>query len=194
MTEHAMAETTPLPEPELVELAKLLLDEERLLILGQVALQPCSLDELAQRLPVKRTALVKGLRQLNEAGLVRAASERSGEAYELDRRELLRLKQAWFARPQPAGVQTPDAKTLSAFVKEGRLTGFPVQPAKRDVILRWLAEEFASGRTYTEKEVNEVLRRRYDDPATLRRYLVDLGFMARDHGVYWKPAPDPVGA
>jgi hypothetical protein len=193
MTEHTAA-TIALPEPELVELAKLLLDEERLLILGQVALQSCSLDDLAQRLPVKRATLVKGLRQLSEAGLVRATQAHGGEAYELDRRQLLRLKQAWFARPQPADEQTPDAKTLSAFVKEGRLTGFPVQPAKRDVVLRWLAEEFAMGRTYTEKEVNEVLRRRYDDTATLRRYLVDLGFMARDHGVYWKPAPDPAGA
>jgi hypothetical protein len=177
--------------PALIELAKLLMDEERLLILGQAALHRCSLDDLAQRLPIKRAALVKGLRNLREAGLIQAATVDGTEVYALNRRELQRLKQAWFARPQPAEVQTPETKILAAFVKDGRLTGFPMHPAKRDVVMRWLADDFAEGRTYTEKEVNEILRRRFDDTATLRRYLVDFGFLARDHGVYWKLGSGP---
>jgi hypothetical protein len=47
-----------------------------------------------------------------------------------------------------------------------------------------LLERFAPGRSYPESEVNELLREAHDDVATLRRELVDYGFMVRDRGNY----------
>jgi hypothetical protein len=55
------------------------------------------------------------------------------------------------------------------------------------VILRYLAEQFEWDRRYTEKEVNEILGRTHEDYASLRRYLVDSLYLARDHEVYWRP-------
>ncbi|CAN5920546.1 hypothetical protein BH23ACT10_BH23ACT10_05690 [soil metagenome] len=39
---------------------------------------------------------------------------------------------------------------------------------------------------YGEPEVNELLRRFHDDHATLRRALVDEGFLDRSGGEYWR--------
>ncbi|MDP9233795.1 MAG: DUF2087 domain-containing protein, partial [Actinomycetota bacterium] len=42
------------------------------------------------------------------------------------------------------------------------------------------------GHYYEEREVNRILKRYHDDYATLRRYLVDEGFLSRDAGKYWR--------
>ncbi|MDP9356578.1 MAG: DUF2087 domain-containing protein, partial [Chloroflexota bacterium] len=43
---------------------------------------------------------------------------------------------------------------------------------------------FEPGREYPEKEVNAILRSAHEDVATLRRDLVDFGFMVRANGIY----------
>jgi hypothetical protein len=45
------------------------------------------------------------------------------------------------------------------------------------------------GRRYPEREVNDILAGDAPDPATLRRLLVDHGFLERAGGTYWRPAP-----
>ena len=56
------------------------------------------------------------------------------------------------------------------------------------MILRQVAAQFESGRTYTEREVNEKLKAIWDDFATMRRYLVEYGYLDRaaDGSSYWK--------
>ena len=53
--------------------------------------------------------------------------------------------------------------------------------AKRQVLLQRLALEFDVGRRYTEREVNEILFVFHPDWSALRRYLVDEGFLDREH-------------
>lgn len=69
-----------------------------------------------------------------------------------------------------------------------KLKVFSPKEKKKIVILRKLAEQFESGREYTEKEVNTILEAIYDDYATLRRYLVEYGYMERtkDCRSYWR--------
>ncbi len=74
---------------------------------------------------------------------------------------------------------------LRAFFDGERLTSIPVQHSKRLVVLRRLAESvFEKKRKYPEKEVNQLLAVRHPDAASLRRYLVDEGFMIRKKSVY----------
>lgn len=56
------------------------------------------------------------------------------------------------------------------------------------MILRYLMNDFEFDRNYSEKEVNQILQRTYDDFVTLRRYLIEYGFMKRDTegSQYWK--------
>ncbi|HWI64765.1 MAG TPA: DUF2087 domain-containing protein [Symbiobacteriaceae bacterium] len=69
---------------------------------------------------------------------------------------------------------------------DGRLKQIPVKNAKLQIVLAHLAAEFSPGRQYPEKDVNETLKRFHDDFCTLRRNLVDYGFLTRADGLYWR--------
>ena len=80
-----------------------------------------------------------------------------------------------------------DRKVLGDFLTaDGRLKAIPMQEKKRLVVLRRLAQAFSVDERYSEKQVNEILRQVHLDTATLRRLLVDHGFLLRSQGVYWK--------
>jgi DNA-binding transcriptional ArsR family regulator len=177
--------------PSLEGLAKLLLDEDRLIILGMAARGPCSADELGAALASKRANLARHLAQLVEAGLLAAGGPAGQERYTLNVRRLQSLKATLFARPAAPKPATPEEQVLATFVRNGRIVQYPAQPSKRLVVLRWLAEQFEPGRAYSEREVNDLLRHHSEDHATLRRYLVDHGFLSRTEGVYTRTPEQP---
>ena len=74
------------------------------------------------------------------------------------------------------------------FEADGRLLRFPKKEKHKLVVLRHVTARFAAGRRYEEAEVNRVLGELYDDHTTLKRYLVDYRFLARerDGSVYWR--------
>lgn len=66
-----------------------------------------------------------------------------------------------------------------------RLTRLPSNRTKRLLVLERLALEFDAGIRHREREVDFSLQMFDADYATLRRYLVDEGFLTRADGVYW---------
>ncbi|MBO1263707.1 DUF2087 domain-containing protein [Proteiniclasticum sp. SCR006] len=70
--------------------------------------------------------------------------------------------------------------------EEGALKSFPAREKKKIVVLRKIAQQFKEGRQYSEKEVNRVLLRIYEDHVLLRRYLIEYGFLdrTRDGAIY----------
>lgn len=68
-----------------------------------------------------------------------------------------------------------------------KLRVFSSKEKKKIVILRRIASQFEKGRKYTEKELNCILKAIFDDYATIRRYLIEYGFMERtiDCKEYW---------
>ena len=102
-------ESQPLTEAErqatLLNLSKLLLDEDRLKILGLLAQQPCSMETLAAQTAVARVKL--HLHKMTEVGLVRKRTEQGCEVYQLDSQQVLQFKKLLFARPEPAEFQSP---------------------------------------------------------------------------------------
>ena len=75
---------------------------------------------------------------------------------------------------------------LRAFFRNGRLTEVPTKRSKRRIVLERIALEFDPGVRYHEKEVNAIVGRFFNDYASLRRYLVDEGFLGREGGEYWR--------
>ena len=79
--------------------------------------------------------------------------------------------------------------------EENKLTGYPSKRKKKNAALLWLSFFFEEGRTYTEKEVNEILNNAstFKDPALLRRELYNLRFLerTRDCSEYHKSSPLP---
>jgi hypothetical protein len=68
-----------------------------------------------------------------------------------------------------------------------KLKKFPAREKKKVVVLQKIAATFGAKRRYTESEVNDILKSIYDDFATIRRYLIEYGFMERtkDCREYW---------
>ncbi|MFF2479584.1 DUF2087 domain-containing protein [Paenibacillus sp. NPDC058071] len=63
---------------------------------------------------------------------------------------------------------------------DGSLSQFPRKDKRKAFVLRHIAASFEPNRTYTEKEVNELLKRYWaPDFVAIRRYLVDWGFLTR---------------
>ncbi|MCK9287074.1 MAG: DUF2087 domain-containing protein [Sphaerochaetaceae bacterium] len=68
-----------------------------------------------------------------------------------------------------------------------KLKRFPKKEKRKLVILARIAEQLEPGRTYTEKELNDILVTVFEDYVVLRRYLIEYGFMDRtsDGKEYW---------
>ncbi|MFA7672442.1 MAG: DUF2087 domain-containing protein [Clostridia bacterium] len=69
-----------------------------------------------------------------------------------------------------------------------KLKVFPAKEKKKVIVLARIAEQFDSVKHYSEKEVNEILKGNFDDHVTIRRYLIEYGFMDRtsDCNEYWR--------
>ena len=67
------------------------------------------------------------------------------------------------------------------------LKTFSTKEKNKVVILTKIAEQYEKGKTYGEKEINQILKPIYEDYMTLRRYLIMYGFMerAKDGSKYW---------
>ena len=78
-------------------------------------------------------------------------------------------------------------KTLFPEGTEGPLKTFSIKEKHKLVVLQEIAKRFQGERTYTEKEINQILKFVYHDFATLRRYLIEYGFLDRtpDGSQYW---------
>jgi hypothetical protein len=70
---------------------------------------------------------------------------------------------------------------------EGPLKTFDMKEKNRLAVLRQIAKRFEANSFYSEKEVNEILKNVYKDYITVRRYLVEYGFLDRkpDGSRYW---------
>jgi len=70
---------------------------------------------------------------------------------------------------------------------DGPLSTFSMREKHKIAVLRELSKRFQKGRIYNEKEVNGILSAAFDDYATLRRYLIEYGFLSRkaDGSQYW---------
>ena len=81
-------------------------------------------------------------------------------------------------------------KTLRECFPEGKggpLARLPKKQKQMIAVLTNLLERFEAGRTYSQDEVNRLLEAAHSDYVTLRRYMVDYGFLNRkpDGSAYW---------
>ncbi|WP_326974908.1 DUF2087 domain-containing protein [Caproicibacter sp. BJN0012] len=73
-----------------------------------------------------------------------------------------------------------------------KLKTLPSKQQKLQVVLKRVAEAFEPGKTYSEQEVKELLVGIYADHATLRRSLIDFGYLKRtsNGAAYWREAAE----
>ncbi len=194
-----------------VPLFKALADEKRIRIVALISARPLSVEEIASAVDLTPATVSHHLALLREAGLVEAAHEQYYTVYRFRQQPLLDALRTIAEAPPAAELDADlakyDQKVLRDYFVDGKLKTIPTQRKKRDVILRYLVEQFEPGRVYTEKEVNQILVAYHDDVATLRRELVQdnprlvgIGgaaslrqdgaapgrLLARENGRYWR--------
>lgn len=167
------------------EFLRIAADHLRLAILGKAAAAPVDADLLAVELHEDPRRVRREVGRLVATGLL-------GRDLRLDRGVLQRIARALpqAAPADPVLLEGPwtaeEARQLAQFFSGSRLASLPANHAKRRLVLERLVQEFEPGVRYPEVAVNSVLQVFYPDHTTLRRYLVDEGFLTRAEGVYWR--------
>jgi predicted transcriptional regulator len=178
---------------ELVNFFKALADANRLKIVGLLAQQPYSVEQLAAILHLQPSTISHHLSKLAEVGLVSAKAESYYNVYQLEEETLQKTRRLFSQQDLASVVEGVDMEGYDRKVVEdyslpdGRLKTIPAQRKKLEAVLRYVVTVFDPGVRYSEKQVNEMLSRFHEDTATLRRELVGYGLMQREGGgEYWR--------
>ena len=164
---------------------RIVLDPDRLAVLGMAALGPLDIEKTAHALSMTVGQVRRAVSRLVEAGLL-------DPDLALDRAALRAVAEALPGEEPVATsvVEGPwtseERQLLGRYFVGSRLTEIPAQAQRRKVVLERLAHEFEPGVRYREKEVNSILVAFHPDYAALRRYLIDEGFLTRADGSYWR--------
>ncbi len=175
---------------QLLGFFKALADANRLRLVGLLAARERSVHELAQLVGLREPTVSHHLAILRGAGLVTLRVDGNTHWYRLEQDRLRYLSRALMQRGtirQMAADSEGDAaerKVLSNYLDGERLTKIPDVRGKRIVVLRWLARKFAPDRSYSEAEVNAILKRHHEDAATLRREMIGYRMFERRRGIY----------
>lgn len=182
-------------EQDLVEFFKALGEPNRLRIVGLLSQRAHTVEQLGAALGIGVSTVSHHLTRLARAGLVSARSESYYNLYTLETGVLSDLAKKLLAQAEPArpasehGLADFDRKVLATFTApDGRIKAFPTQEKKVHVLLRHVLPAFTHGVRYSEKRVNEILSGFSEDTARLRRWLIELRYMAREGGggKYWR--------
>ncbi len=175
-----------------IDRARQLLDVDRLAVAGTLAVRSGTIAELEERTGLAERRVLEALGGLVAAGLVTSVE---GE-YRLGVDSLRDVARSLAETELPMdpvigfGMTDEERVVLSRFFERRTLTELPSSRAKRLIVLERLALEFDLGRRYPESEVNRVLGAFHPDWSTLRRHLVDEGFLDREQGPrgneYWR--------
>ena len=178
-------------QPEIMlQFCKAMADESRLKIIGLLSTAEHSVQQLASILELKEPTVSHHLGMLKQLDLVRLRADGNFRWYRLNEEVLGQISRTVFSRDNiarlatSAGARDSERKILDNFVDGQRLLEIPVSYKKRLVILKWLAGFIEPDISYTESQVNAVLKLHHHDCATLRREMVGCGMLARDKGIY----------
>ncbi|HZT43559.1 MAG TPA: metalloregulator ArsR/SmtB family transcription factor [Chthonomonadaceae bacterium] len=192
---------------KIVQLLKALADKRRFRLLAMLSEREYTVKELAAELGITEPTVSWHIMMLRSLNMVAMRQEGTAHYYRLQQAGIHELLKDLKTRVMPSEADEDSSEferhVLNHFFqREGereivtptetfrvhmnRLKEIPTQRKKQLVVLRRLVKEFEPGQRYTEKEVNEILKRFHPDCATLRRLLVDNGLMARERSIYWR--------
>jgi DNA-binding transcriptional ArsR family regulator len=180
----------PQPPEIMLQFCKAMADESRLKIVGLLSTAEHNVQQLALMLELKEPTVSHHLAILKQLDLVTLRADGNFRWYRLNDEVLGPISRAVFSRDSiaklavSAGARSSERKVLDTFVDGDRLLEIPVSYKKRLVILKWLAGFFEPDTSYTEGQVNAILKLRHHDCATLRREMIGCAILARNNGIY----------
>jgi hypothetical protein len=186
-----------LPTEDLSLFIRALADPDRIRLAAALSDEEQSAVELAHCLQLAPAEIVRHLELLERAELISPIPSAGLRRYRFNRKKLEKISRDTLSAPRPrADLSSTDLdleqrRILSNYLREdGSLIFIPEHNKRVLIVLEYIAEAIRSGEEYTEKEINVVLKRFHPDSTTLRRYLIDFGYLERDRkgSRYWMPS------
>ena len=180
----------PQPAEIMLQFCKAMADESRLKIVGLLSTAEHNVQRLASILELKEPTVSHHLAILKELDLLTLRADGNFRWYRLNDEVLGRISRAVFSHASiaklavSAGTRSWERKVLDTFIERDHLLEIPVSYKKRLVILKWLAGFFEPDISYTEAQVNAILKLRHHDCATLRREMIGCAILAREKNIY----------
>ena len=168
------------------------MDVDRLKLAALLAEGPANRMKLAEATGLSHKELLRQLGLLQYFGLVRLSEpvprtpdpyspyELAPEAFRAARQAMGKYKGR---KPRPTDARL---MTLETFMPGGKITAFPKKHEQMVVLMDEVARKFEPDREYKEKEVNVILEDVNEDYCTIRRTLVEYGYLSRHKGIYTK--------
>jgi biotin operon repressor len=183
------------PPDEFVTFFKAMADASRLQIIGLLAKEPMSVEQLAARLEISPSTASHHLSKLSQVGLVSARAKSYYNFYQFEagalQKMVRRLHEDEIRSFAPASVLSEDEKILRNFLEpDGRIRKIPIGRKRKLVVLTHILQVFERRRRYPEKELNSIIARFHEDTASIRRDMIGFQMMARERGVYWRTDPE----
>lgn len=187
---NAMPSLTANREESLLTFLRVLVNADRLRLIGLLIDHEYSSQELVQLLGWKEPELLDHIASLRSLDLVKVRTADAKSRYTLNHTALHSINRTILSRSaQPSPIDDypheAERRALKPFFDGERVT-LPASPKVFQMLINWLITCFEVGVKYTEKEVNEIIKRYNEDYATLRRGMIDANLMQRENGVYWR--------
>lgn len=185
---------TDFPNEDMLVFFKAMADANRLKILGLLAQEDLTVEQISEMLKLRPSTISHHLSKLSEVGLVSAKASSYYNIYHLENRALedkakqLLSKETLPTMASDINMDAYDQKVIADYsTPDGHLKTIPSQRKKLDVILRHVGRAFELAVTYSENEVNQILKNFHADTSSLRRELIGNGILKRstDGREYW---------
>lgn len=179
---------------EMLPFFKAMADANRLKILGLLSQEDLTVEQISEMLSLRPSTVSHHLSKLSDVGLVSAKASSYYNIYHLENRVLEQKAKVLLSEetlPTMAAdidMNAYDLKVIADYsTPDGHLKTIPSQRKKLDVILRHISRSFTYGITYSENEVNQILKEFHADTSSLRRELISSGALKRspDGREYW---------
>lgn len=170
-----------------LQLFKGLADESRMQIIRLLRTKPYCVEDIAEELQLAVSTVSAHLKKLQSAGLVYAVKVQYYSVYHL-KKEILEMKLNEIMPPEaeikPNRTEILRNKVLQTYFRDGKVSRLPTQNKKRWIVYLEIIKLFEPGRSYPERELNELIATVYEDYCMVRRELVDEGVLSRQDGIY----------
>ena len=179
---------------ELLTFFKAMADANRLKILGLLAQEDLTVEQISEMLSLRPSTVSHHLSKLSDVGLVSAKASSYYNIYHLEQKvleqkaKILLSKETLPTMASDIDMNAYDQKIIADYsMPDGSLKTIPSQRKKLDVILRHISRAFKPETIYSEHEVNQILKDFHADTASLRRELIGSGAVKRspDGREYW---------
>ena len=177
-------------EADAIKLFKCLADKSRLQILKSLAQEDMYVERLAERLGLTPATISFHLKKLEDAKAVTSYKEQYYTMYSLCQdifmTNILDIikEESEVIDEQKQREEEYRSKVIKTFFEYGKLKAIPAQRKKQRICLEEIAKAFEAGKSYDEREVNEIIKEFHEDVCTIRRDMISEHIMEREDGVY----------